>query len=92
MKQIRNVNAKFKDSFDVSEKNVFKKIHYFFVSASPGLSDAFYVLAITVVLYYSITRYSSFSGREVEDISTKETAERYSSSLRISLNKAVTKC
>ena len=43
-----------KDSFYVSEKNVFKKDHYFFCfskSCLHGLSDAFYVLAIKVVLY-----------------------------------------
>ena len=57
-----------------------------------GLSDAFYALAIITVLYYSIARCSSLPGSQAEDISTEETAEGCSSSLRMSLNKAVTKC
>ena len=43
------------------------------------------ILAITVVLYYGIAQYSSLSGSQVEDISTEETAEGCSSSLRMFL-------
>ena len=59
-------------------KMFLKKIHYFFVSASFVL-----FLANIVVLYYGIARYSSLSGGQVEDISTEETAEGCSSSLRM---------
>ena len=79
----------------MSEKNVFKKDLLFFCfskSCLHGLSDAFCVLAIIVVLYYTIAQYSSLSGSQVEDIATEETAEGYSSSLRMSLNKDATKC
>ena len=74
--------CKIQDSFDVSEKNVFKKDPLFFSfskSCLHGLSDAFYV--IVVVLYYGIARYSSVSGSQIEHISTEETAEGCSSSL-----------
>ena len=86
LKQIRKVIAKFKDSFDLSEKNVFKKdplCFCFSKSCLHGLYDAFYVLAIIVVLYYGIVRYSSLSGSQVEDISTEETTVGCFSSLKM---------
>ena len=79
----------------MSEKNAFKKDPLFFCfskSCFHGLSDAFCVLAVTVVLYFSIARYSSLSGSQVHNISTEENAEGSSCSLRLSLNKAFTKC
>ena len=86
LKQIRKVITKFKDSFDLSEKNVFKKdplCFCFSKSCLHGLYDAFYVLAIIVVLYYGIVRYSSLSGNQVEDISTEETTVGCFSSLKM---------
>ena len=74
--QIKNVIAKFRNSFDVSEENVFNErstMFCFSKSCLHGLSVAFYVLAIIVVLCYSISRYSSLS-------------EGSSSSLRLPLN------
>ena len=70
-----------------------KKIHYFYIFTSclHGLSDAFYVLASIVVLYYGIARYFSLSGSQAEYISTEDistedisiNSEGFSSSLRM---------
>ena len=46
----------------------------------------FHVLAIIVVLYYIIVRYSCLSGSHAEDTSTEETTEGCFSSLSMSLN------
>ena len=88
LKQIRNAIAKLKDSFDVSERNVFKEksiIFCFSNSCLHDLSVVFYILAI-IVLYYVIARYSSLSGSHAEDISTEETAEGCSSPPKMSMN------
>ena len=61
-------------------------IFCFSKSCLHSLSVAFYVLAIIVVLYYIIARYSSLSGSHAEDISTEETPEGCSSSPRMFLN------
>ena len=61
-------------------------IFCFSKSCLHSLSVVFYVLAVIVVLYYIIARYSSLSGSHAEDISIEETAEGCSSSLRMSLN------
>ena len=76
-------------------KMFLKKILYIFCfskSCLHSLSDAFYVLTIIVVLYYGIAQYSSLPGSHIKDISTEETVEEYSASLRMFPNKAVTKC
>ena len=84
LERIRNAIAKFRNSFDVSERNIFKErsiIICFSKSCLHGFYLLLSVLANIVVLYYIIVRYF-----HAEDISTEKTTKGCSSSLRMSPN------